>query len=118
MQVTRVLSGGNLQKVILARELLGNPPRVLVIHQPTRGLDIGASEYVRRRLVAERDRGAGVLLISEDLDEIFNLSDRVIVIYEGAIIGEVDPADANYGEIGLLMAGISNGNNGEGLSSS
>ena len=117
-QVTRVLSGGNLQKVILARELLGNPPRVLVIHQPTRGLDIGASEYVRRRLIAERDRGAGVLLISEDLDEIFNLSDRVIVIYEGAIIGEVDPADANYEEIGLLMAGISNGDNGEGLSSS
>ena len=93
-QITRVLSGGNLQKVCLARELLGNPPRVLIVHQPTRGLDIGASEYVRRRLVAERDRGAGVLLISEDLDEIFNLSDRVVVIYEGEIIGEVDPADA------------------------
>ena len=72
----------------------------------------------RRRLIAERDRGAAVLLISEDLDEIFNLSDRVIVIYEGAIIGEVDPADANYEEIGLLMAGVSNGDNGERLSSS
>ncbi len=115
---TRLLSGGNLQKVILARELMGNPPRVLVIHQPTRGLDIGASEYVRRRLVAERDRGAGVLLISDDLDEIFNLSDRVIVIFEGAIIGQVDPAEANYEEIGLLMAGISKRNLGEGGSSS
>lgn len=117
-QITRVLSGGNLQKVILARELLGNPPRVLVVHQPTRGLDIGASEYVRRRLVAERDRGAGVLLISEDLDEIFNLSDRVIVIYEGVIIGEVDPAEANYEEIGLLMAGIGDNGNGEGAATS
>lgn len=107
LQITRVLSGGNLQKVILARELLGHPPLILVVHQPTRGLDIGASEYVRRRLVAERDRGAGVLLISEDLDEIFNLSDRVVVIYEGVIIGEVDPAAADFQEIGLLMAGIS-----------
>jgi simple sugar transport system ATP-binding protein len=69
-------------------------------------------------LVAERDRGAGVLLISDDLDEIFNLSDRVIVIFEGAIIGQVDPAEANYEEIGLLMAGISKRNLGEGGSSS
>ncbi len=106
-QVTRVLSGGNLQKVILARELLGNPPDILVVHQPTRGLDIGASEYVRRRLVAERDRGAAVLLISEDLDEIFNLSDRIAVIYEGMIIGEVDPATASRQDVGMLMAGIS-----------
>lgn len=105
-QVTRVLSGGNLQKVILARELLGGEPRVLVIHQPTRGLDIGATEYVRRRLVAERDRGAGVLLISEDLDEIFNLSDRIAVIYEGRIIGIVDPKAATREDVGMLMAGI------------
>ncbi|MFV1963133.1 MAG: ABC transporter ATP-binding protein, partial [Acidimicrobiia bacterium] len=105
-QVTRVLSGGNLQKVILARELLGGSPKVLVVHQPTRGLDIGASEYVRRRLVAERDRGAAILLISEDLDEIFNLSDRIAVIYEGKIIGTVDPSTAVREDVGLLMAGI------------
>lgn len=113
-QVTRVLSGGNLQKVILARELLGKPPAVLVVHQPTRGLDIGASEYVRRRLVAERDRGAGVLLISEDLDEIFNLSDRIAVIYEGMIIGEVDPATASRQDVGMLMAGINENSAGPG----
>jgi len=106
-QVTRVLSGGNLQKVILARELLGGSPKVLVVHQPTRGLDIGASEYVRRRLVAERDRGAAILLISEDLDEIFNLSDRIAVIYEGKIIGTVDPSTTVREDVGLLMAGIS-----------
>lgn len=105
-QRTRLLSGGNLQKVILARELAGSRPNVLVVHQPTRGLDIGASEYVRRRLVEERDRGAGVLLISEDLDEIFNLSDRIAVIYEGMIIDTVDPTSTNREEIGMLMAGI------------
>jgi simple sugar transport system ATP-binding protein len=105
-QRTRLLSGGNLQKVILARELAGSRPKVLIVHQPTRGLDIGASEYVRRRLVEERDRGAGVLLISEDLDEIFNLSDRIAVIYEGMIIDTVDPTSTNREEIGMLMAGI------------
>ncbi|GMQ94090.1 MAG: ABC transporter ATP-binding protein [Acidimicrobiia bacterium] len=106
-QITRVLSGGNLQKVILARELLGGSPKVLVVHQPTRGLDIGASEYVRRRLVAERDRGAAVLLISEDLDELFNVSDRIAVIYEGEIIGTVDPETTAREDVGMLMAGIS-----------
>lgn len=105
-QRTRLLSGGNLQKVILARELAGVPPKILVVHQPTRGLDIGASEYVRRRLVEERDRGAGVLLISEDLDEIFNLSDRIAVIYEGRIIDTVDPLVTSREQIGMLMAGI------------
>jgi simple sugar transport system ATP-binding protein len=105
-QRTRLLSGGNLQKVILARELTGIPPKILLVHQPTRGLDIGASEYVRRRLVEERDRGAGVLLISEDLDEIFNLSDRIAVIYEGRIIDTVDPISTNRAQIGMLMAGI------------
>jgi simple sugar transport system ATP-binding protein len=105
-QRTRLLSGGNLQKVILARELAGSRPKILIVHQPTRGLDIGASEYVRRRLVEERDRGAGVLLISEDLDEIFNLSDRIAVIYDGMIIDTVDPNSINREEIGMLMAGI------------
>ena len=105
-QRTRLLSGGNLQKVILARELAGKPPKILIVHQPTRGLDIGASEYVRRRLVEERDRGAGVLLISEDLDEIFNLSDRIAVIYEGRIIDTVDPVTTSREQIGMLMAGV------------
>jgi simple sugar transport system ATP-binding protein len=104
-QITRVLSGGNLQKIILAREL-ANEPRVLIVHQPTRGLDIGASEYVRRRIVEERDRGAAVILMSEDLDETFNLADRIAVIYEGQIIGELAPEDATYETVGMLMAGI------------
>ena len=92
---TRVLSGGNLQKVVMARELAGQP-RLLIVHQPTRGLDIGASEYVRRRLIEERDRGAAVLLISEDLDELLNLSSRIAVLFDGRIVGEVDRRDANH----------------------
>lgn len=104
--VTRTLSGGNLQKVIMAREL-SRTPKLLVVHQPTRGLDIGAAEYVRRRLIQERDNGAGVLLMSEDLDEIFNLSDRIAVIYEGRIAAETRPGGASLEEVGLWMAGIS-----------
>ncbi|MFQ5517583.1 MAG: ABC transporter ATP-binding protein [Acidimicrobiia bacterium] len=105
-QPTRVLSGGNLQKIILAREL-ATEPKLLIVHQPTRGLDVGASKYVRERIIQERDRGAAVLLISEDLDEVFDLSDRIAVIYEGQIIGVLDPKDASYEEVGMLMAGIS-----------
>ena len=104
--VTRVLSGGNLQKVVMARELAGQP-RLLIVHQPTRGLDIGATEYVRQRLVEERDRGAAVLLISEDLDELLNLSSRIAVIFDGRIVGEVDRSDATIDRIGLWMAGVS-----------
>ena len=104
--VTRTLSGGNLQKIIMARELSGEP-RLLVVHQPTRGLDIAASEYVRRRIVQERDRGAAVLLMSEDLDEIFQLSDRIAVIYNGRIVSVTDPEDATLEEIGMHMAGSS-----------
>ncbi len=104
--VTRTLSGGNLQKVIMAREL-SQSPKLLVVHQPTRGLDIGAAEYVRRRLMQERDKGAGVLLMSEDLDEIFNLSDRIVVIYEGRIMAETRTGDTELEEVGLWMAGIS-----------
>ncbi len=103
-QPTRTLSGGNLQKVIMARELSGRP-RLLVAHQPTRGLDISASEYVRRRLLEERDRGAAVLLISEDLDEIFQLSDRIAVIFDGRIVTTTTPAQADLESIGLSMAG-------------
>jgi len=103
--VTKSLSGGNLQKVILARELFGEP--VLVIaSQPTRGLDVGAMEYVHTRILEAREKGAGVLLISEDLDEIFALSDRIAVIYEGKILGEVKAGDASRERIGLWMSGV------------
>jgi simple sugar transport system ATP-binding protein len=100
----RRLSGGNLQKVVLAREFEGKP-RVLVIASPTRGLDVAAIETVHRYLRAAASNGVGVLLISEDLDEILALADRVAVIYEGAIVGEVDAASATVEEIGLMMAG-------------
>ena len=105
-QATRTLSGGNLQKIIMARELSGEPA-LIIAHQPTRGLDIAASEYVRRQLVSERDRGAGVLLMSEDLDEIFQLSDRIAVIYDGRIVAVTEPDTTTLEEIGLHMAGAS-----------
>ncbi len=98
------LSGGNMQKVILAR-VLSRQPKVVIAAQPTRGLDIGATEYVRQQLLAQRDRGAAVLLISEDLDEILALSDRIAVIYEGEIVGELPASEATPERLGLLMAG-------------
>jgi simple sugar transport system ATP-binding protein len=100
----RRLSGGNLQKVVLAREFEGEP-RVLVVASPTRGLDVSAIETVHGYLHDAATAGVGVLLISEDLDEIRALADRVAVMYEGAIVGEVDPEAASVAEIGLLMAG-------------
>jgi simple sugar transport system ATP-binding protein len=100
----RKLSGGNLQKVILAREIAGQP-KVLVAASPTRGLDIGATENVRRILLQERSEGAAILLISEDLDEIFAISDRIAVIYEGRIMGVFPSAEADLNTVGLLMAG-------------
>ena len=103
--VTKSLSGGNLQKVMLARELAGRP-RVVIACQPTRGLDVGAMEYIHQRLLQERERGAGVLLISDDLDEIFALSDRVVVIYEGEIMGEAPVENASREQIGLWMSGV------------
>ncbi|MGQ9615472.1 MAG: ABC transporter ATP-binding protein [Spirochaetota bacterium] len=99
------LSGGNLQKVILARELYGNPA-LLIASQPTRGLDVGAMEYVHQRILEAQERGAGVMLISEDLDEIFTLSDRIVVLYEGEIIGEVKTKEATREQIGLWMSGV------------
>ena len=99
------LSGGNIQKVVLAREL-SRRPRVLVAAQPTRGLDIGATEYVHARLLEQRREGTAILLISEDLDEILALSDRIAVIYEGQIMGVVDCEDATPEQLGLLMAGV------------
>ncbi len=100
----RKLSGGNMQKVVLARALSRNP-KVLIASQPTRGLDVGASEYVRKRLLEERDRGTAVVLLSEDLDEVLALSDRIAVIYEGCIKGIIPAAEATPEKIGLLMAG-------------
>jgi len=97
------LSGGNIQKLILARELSGEPT-VLLASQPTRGVDIGAAEYIHRRLIEQRSDGTAILMISEDLDEVVALSDRLAVIYEGEIVGIVDPQTPRE-QIGLMMAG-------------
>ena len=99
------LSGGNIQKVVLAREL-SRKPRVVVAAQPTRGLDIGATEYVRQQLIEQRKEGTAILLISEDLDEILALSDRIAVIYEGQIMDIVPRDEATPEKLGLLMAGV------------
>ena len=99
------LSGGNIQKLILAREL-SRRPRVLIAAQPTRGVDIGATEYIHQRLLDQRTAGTATLLISEDLDEIRALSDRIAVIYEGEIIGVVERDEATVEELGLMMAGV------------
>jgi simple sugar transport system ATP-binding protein len=97
------LSGGNQQKVVLAREM-SRPLRLLVVAQPTRGLDVGSMEFVHQRIVHERDRGAAVVLVSTELDEVLGLADRIGVMYRGRIVGEVDPT-VPAEEIGLLMAG-------------
>ncbi|MGC4108897.1 MAG: ABC transporter ATP-binding protein [Nocardioides sp.] len=97
------LSGGNQQKVVLAREL-SRPLKVLIVAQPTRGLDVGSMEFVHKRIVAERDNGAAVIVVSTELDEVLGLADRIGVMYRGKIIGEM-PAGASPEEIGLLMAG-------------
>ncbi len=102
----RNLSGGNIQKLILARALARRPV-VLIAAQPTRGVDIGSTEYIHRRLVEARGVGTATLLISEDLDEVRNLSDRVAVMYEGRIMGVLDRAEASVERLGLLMAGVS-----------
>jgi simple sugar transport system ATP-binding protein len=103
--ITKSLSGGNLQKVMLARELAGEPS-LIIASQPTRGLDVGAMEYIHQRILQERERGAAILLISEDLDEIFALSDRIVVIFEGQIMGESPGATASREQIGLWMSGV------------
>ncbi len=100
---SRMLSGGNLQRLILAREI-SLQPKVLIAVQPTRGLDVGAIESVHRMLIEQRDRGAAILLISEELDEIVSLSDRIVVIYEGELVGEMAHADIDV--IGQMMAGV------------
>jgi len=99
---TRQLSGGNLQRVILAREL-SLKPRLLIAMQPTRGLDVGAIEGVQRMLLDQRDAGAAILMVSEELEEILALSDRIVVMYEGEIVGEVQERDPAL--IGMMMTG-------------
>ena len=99
------LSGGNMQKLLMGRELISNP-EVIVAAQPTRGLDVSAVESIHKLIINQRDEGSAVLLISEDLDELFKLSDRIIVLYEGRIIKEVDIESANIESLGLAMAGI------------
>jgi simple sugar transport system ATP-binding protein len=98
------LSGGNQQKVIVAREL-SRPVKLLIANQPTRGLDVGSIEYIHSQIVAARDKGAGVLLISAELDEIMSLSDRILVMYQGQIVAEMLAEKATRNELGLLMAG-------------
>ena len=100
----RMLSGGNLQKVILARETSGQPKLMIAVH-PTRGLDVGAIEGIHKLLIELRDHGAAILLISEELDELFSLGDRIAVMYEGRIVGETSPDHTNLNAVGLMMAG-------------
>lgn len=102
--VARSMSGGNQQKAIIAREV-DRDKSLIVAVQPTRGLDVGAIEYIHGQLVAERDRGKAILLVSLELDEVMNLSDRILVIYEGEIVGEFDPKKVTVQELGLYMAG-------------
>ena len=102
--VARSMSGGNQQKAIIARELDRNRPLVVAV-QPTRGLDVGAIEYIHSQLVAQRDEGKAILLVSLELDEVLSLSDRILVMYEGEIVGELDPKKTTAQELGLYMAG-------------
>ena len=104
--ITRSMSGGNQQKAIIAREISRGSPLLIAV-QPTRGLDVGACEYIHKQLVAERDKGRGVLLVSLELDEVMDVSDRILVIYEGKIVANVKPEEVSYKELGLFMAGSS-----------
>ena len=102
--VARSMSGGNQQKAIVAREI-DKDPELLIAVQPTRGLDVGAIEYIHKQIVAQRDAGKGVLLVSLELDEVMALSDRILVMYEGEIVGQLDPKTTTVEELGLYMAG-------------
>ncbi|KKK45771.1 MAG: hypothetical protein Lokiarch_07070, partial [Candidatus Lokiarchaeum sp. GC14_75] len=99
------LSGGNLQKVLLAKVLSRNP-KLLIIAQPTAGLDVGATEFISKKILEERERQVAILLISEDLERIMTLSDRIAVIYEGKIVGIVPASAAKISEIGQMMTGV------------
>ena len=109
----RSMSGGNQQKAIIAREL-DRDHRLLIAVQPTRGLDVGAIEFIHSEIVKKRDEGVGVLLVSLELDEVMNLSDRILVMYEGEIVGEFDPKQTDIQELGLYMAGAKKQEGGEG----
>ena len=102
--MTRSMSGGNQQRAIIAREI-DRDPRLLIAVQPTRGIDVGAIEYVHKQIVAQRDAGKAVLLVSLELDEVMTVSDRILVMYEGEIVGELDPKTSTVEELGLYMAG-------------
>ena len=102
--ITRSMSGGNQQKAIIAREI-DKAPELLVAVQPTRGLDVGAIEYIHKQLVAQRDSGKAVLLVSLELDEVMDVSDRILVMYEGELVGQLDPKKVTVEELGLYMAG-------------
>ena len=99
------MSGGNLQKVLLAKVLSKNP-RLLIIAQPTAGLDVGATEFISKKILEERDKKVAILLISEDLERIMTLSDRIAVMYEGKIVGIIPAANAKISEIGRMMTGV------------
>ena len=98
------MSGGNQQKAIIAREL-DKKPELLIAVQPTRGLDVGAIEYIHGKIIQQRDEGKAVLLVSFELDEVMNLSDRILVMYEGEIVAEVNPKETTTQELGLFMSG-------------
>ena len=107
--IARGMSGGNQQKAVIARELDRNPEIVIAV-QPVRGLDVGAIEYIHRQIIAQMDAGKAVLLVSFELDEVMNVSDRILVMYEGKIVADVKPKDVTIQELGLYMAGTGKGN--------
>lgn len=102
--IARSMSGGNQQKAIIARELDRDEPLIIAV-QPTRGLDVGAIEYIHKQLIAERDKGKAVLLVSLELDEVLSLSDRILVMYEGELVGELKSKETTPEELGLYMSG-------------
>ena len=104
----RGMSGGNQQKAIIAREIDKNPD-LLVAVQPTRGLDVGAIEYIHKQIIKVRDEGKAVLLVSFELSEVMNLADRIYVIYEGSLVAELNPKTCTIQEIGLYMGGLKRG---------
>ncbi|MBP3891152.1 MAG: ABC transporter ATP-binding protein [Solobacterium sp.] len=112
--IARSMSGGNQQKAIIAREI-DKDPKLLVAVQPTRGLDVGAIEYIHRQLIHQRDEGRAVLLVSLELEEVMNVSDRILVMYEGEIVGELDPKQTTREELGLYMAGAKRDDRKEGM---
>ena len=102
--IARSMSGGNQQKAVIAREI-DRSPKLLIAVQPTRGVDIGAIEMIHKELIAQRDSGKGILLVSLELDEVMDVSDRILVMYEGELVGEFDPDEITIEELGLYMTG-------------